>query len=204
MLHPFSHFKSHHTFVTGLLLVAGLLMALPHEGAAQESEQAMKKEAEAASSDTLGDIISELEGEGQFTKLVDALERTGLAMQLRGEEAFTLFAPTDAAFEALPDEKVSALTERQLTRLLRYHVVKGQLQSADVASQDSLVTVQGEGLTIQDNDGQLVVKDGDIVEADIKARNGVIHAVNTVLVPSSMKQTSSQAQKEGEAPKQKR
>jgi len=121
---------------------------------------------------------------GSFKILVAALQATGLDAVLAGDGPFTVFAPTDEAFAKLPEGTVEALLQDKetLSAILTYHVVPGALKSGDVVSQNSLTTVQGGQLQINTTNG-VKVNDSNIVTVDIEGRNGVIHVIDTVLLP---------------------
>jgi len=123
---------------------------------------------------------------GSFTTLVAAVEAAGLAETLSGEGPFTVFAPTDEAFAALPEGTVESLllpeNQEQLISVLTYHVVPGAVMSTDLTDGMMAPTVQGSELTIDLSDG-VMVNDATVTTADIEASNGVIHVVDTVILP---------------------
>lgn len=136
-----------------------------------------------------GDIVDTAVGAGQFTTLVTAVKEAGLVETLKGEGPFTVFAPTDAAFAKLPDGTVESLLEpenkEKLTEILTYHVVSGKVMSSDIAGKEiEAETVQGSTLDIDATDG-VTVNDANVVKADVAASNGVIHVIDTVLMPQS-------------------
>jgi uncharacterized surface protein with fasciclin (FAS1) repeats len=121
---------------------------------------------------------------GQFTTLVAAVKAAGLVETLSGKGPFTVFAPNDAAFAKLPKGTVEGLLKdkAKLTAVLTYHVVPGKVMSSDLKNGMMVKTVQGENLTINTTMGPMV-NDAKIVQADIVTKNGVIHAIDTVLMP---------------------
>lgn len=130
------------------------------------------------------DIVDTAVGAGQFTTLVTAVTAAGLAETLKGKGPFTVFAPTDAAFAKVPKADLDALLadKEKLTAVLTYHVVPGKLMAADLAGKTSLKTVQGGELTLDTSNGVSV--DGATVStADIETSNGVIHAIDSVVMP---------------------
>ncbi len=133
-----------------------------------------------------GDIVDVAVGAGSFTMLVDALEAAGLVDTLTGEGPLTVFAPTDEAFAKIDKADLDALLadKEKLTAVLSYHVVPGKLMAADVVKLDSSKTVQGESITIDTNDG-VKVDNARVVKTDIMASNGVIHVIDTVIMPKS-------------------
>ena len=131
------------------------------------------------------DLVTTRANRGDFTILVDALRSTGLDAALASDDAFTLFAPTDAAFEKLPAGTLDGLTPEQLTGILRYHVLVGSATSEDAAALDAAPSVQGSDLTFATSDAGLTVNGAAITEADVYASNGVIHVIDTVLMPEA-------------------
>lgn len=133
------------------------------------------------------DIVDTAVEAGQFETLVAAVEAAGLVETLKGEGPFTVFAPTDEAFAALPKGTVESLLEEenrdQLEAILTYHVVPGKVMAEDAMATDSATTVQGQDLTITTMDGSVMIDDATVVQADIEASNGVIHVIDGVLMP---------------------
>lgn len=134
------------------------------------------------------DIVDVAAGAGQFDTLVGALEETGLDEALRGPGPFTVFAPTDAAFAALSDEEQRILLNPEnrdrLENLLLFHVVEGELTSADIAGRAVIVdTLSGNPLAIDGTASPINVGGAPLEGADIPADNGVIHVVGEVVVP---------------------
>ncbi len=130
------------------------------------------------------DLVSALDAADNFTILVKALRDTGLDKALSGTETFTLFAPTDEAFQKLPAGTLDGLTADELVGILRYHVLAGTVTSADAAALTSAPTVEGDELAIATTDEGLTVGEAHVTEADIEVSNGVIHVIDTVLLPS--------------------
>ncbi len=135
------------------------------------------------------DIVDTAVGAGQFQTLVAAVQAAGLEETLRGPGPFTVFAPTDEAFAALPEGTVENLlrpeNREQLVAILTYHVVSGDVRAAQVTQMDSATTVQGAALPISTADGQVRVGEATVVQADVPASNGVIHVIDRVLLPPS-------------------
>ena len=135
--------------------------------------------------DEPGTIVEVAVAAGDFTTLVAAVEAADLVDTLSGEGPFTVFAPTDAAFEALPEGALDDLLAdpAALADVLTYHVVAGEVYAADVVELDSAETVNGASVDIQ-VDGDTVTIDGaQVVVTDIEASNGVIHVIDAVLLP---------------------
>lgn len=132
------------------------------------------------------DIVDTATEAGTFTTLVAAVQAADLVDTLKGDGPFTVFAPTDAAFAALPDGTVAMLLEPEnkdkLVAILTYHVVPGKVMSGDLSDDMKAATVQGGEVTI-DLDNGVMVNDANVVTADIEAENGVIHVIDKVIMP---------------------
>jgi transforming growth factor-beta-induced protein len=134
-------------------------------------------------------IVDIAVADGRFTTLVAALEAAELVETLNGEGPFTVFAPTDEAFAALPAGTLDSLllpeNKQQLTDILLYHVVSGKVMAADVTTMTSATTVLGQDVTITVKDGKVFLNDTvEVIITDIEASNGVIHVINAVLLPA--------------------
>lgn len=133
------------------------------------------------------DIVDTAVKAGSFKTLAAALEAAGLVETLKGKGPFTVFAPTDDAFAKLPEGTVETLlrpeNKARLTAILTYHVVAGNVTAADVVKLDAAQTVQGQAVTIDATDG-VKINDANVIKADIACENGVIHVIDTVLIPS--------------------
>jgi uncharacterized surface protein with fasciclin (FAS1) repeats len=131
------------------------------------------------------DIVDTAVAAGGFETLVSAVQAAGLVDTLKGEGPFTVFAPTDEAFAKIPEDQLSALlaNETQLTAVLTYHVVAGKVMSTDLSDNMMVETVQGSNLTISLVNASVMVNDANVVQANIECTNGVIHAIDTVLLP---------------------
>jgi uncharacterized surface protein with fasciclin (FAS1) repeats len=159
------------------LALAALLLA-PATAVAQDAQGY-------APAEPAGDIIETATAAGSFTTLAKALEAAGLVETLKGEGPFTVFAPTDEAFAKLPEGTLEALLEdkEKLTAILTYHVVPGEVTSEQAAALTSARTVNGKELTIAAADGKVTVGSATVTQADIPATNGVIHVIDSVLLP---------------------
>ena len=140
---------------------------------------------EEAASNTIVDIAV---ADGRFTTLVAAVTAADLVETLSGEGPFTVFAPTDDAFAALPEGTLDSLllpeNKQQLTDILLYHVVSGKVMAADVVTLPSATTVLGKDVTITVKDGKVFLNDTvEVIITDIEASNGVIHVIDAVLLP---------------------
>ena len=124
---------------------------------------------------------------GTFTTLLAALKAADLAEVLAGDGPFTVFAPTDEAFQKLPEGAVADLlkprNKAQLVRLLKYHVVAGKVSAKDAVAAESAKTLQGGSVRVRIVDGRLRVNDSDVRKTDVPAANGVIHILDSVLTP---------------------
>ncbi|MCX6363121.1 MAG: fasciclin domain-containing protein [Actinobacteria bacterium] len=133
------------------------------------------------------DIVDTAVGAGDFTTLVTAVTAAGLVDTLKGEGPYTVFAPTDAAFAAVPKETLDALLadpKGALTDVLTYHVVSGKVMASDLSDGMMVDTVNGAQLKITVNaDGTVMVNDANVTTADIETSNGVIHVIDSVLLP---------------------
>ncbi|MEG5016103.1 MULTISPECIES: fasciclin domain-containing protein [unclassified Microcoleus] len=136
------------------------------------------------------DIVAIASGDAQFETLTKALGAAGLVTTLQGKGPFTVFAPTDAAFAALPEGTVENLLKPEnkalLTKILTYHVVPGSVVSTSLKSGD-VKSVEGSSLKVGVNAGKVTVSGANVVKADIKASNGVIHVIDKVLMPPDAK-----------------
>lgn len=130
------------------------------------------------------DIVDTAVKAGNFKTLVVAIQTAGLVDTLKSAGPFTVFAPTDAAFAKIPKDKLDALLKDKaaLTKVLTYHVVAAKVMSADVKP-GMVKTVEGQNLTITTSGGNVMVNDAKVVGVDVMASNGVIHAIDTVLMP---------------------
>jgi len=134
------------------------------------------------------DIVDTAAANGQFSTLVAAVQAAGLVDTLKSEGPFTVFAPTDAAFAALPEGTVENLlkpeNKDQLIAVLTYHVVPGKVMAADIAGKSlQVASVQGSELSIDATDG-VKVDNANVVMADIETSNGVIHVLDAVVLPN--------------------
>ena len=125
--------------------------------------------------------------DGRFTTLVAAVQAAGLAETLSGEGSFTVFAPTDDAFAALPEGTVEALLADipALTDILLYHVVDGKVMASDVVALSNAMTLQGQYVDILVEDGKVMIDNAEVIITDIEASNGVIHVIDAVILPES-------------------
>ena len=132
----------------------------------------------------MADIVDTAVGAGSFKTLVAAVQAADLVTTLKGEGPFTVFAPTDAAFDKLPSGTVAALLADlpRLTSILTYHVVPGLVMAADVVKLTSARTVQGQSVSINTMNG-VHIDGATVTQADIITDNGVIHVIDSVILP---------------------
>ena len=133
------------------------------------------------------DIVETAVAAGNFNTLAKALEAADLVSALKGEGPFTVFAPTDAAFAKLPAGTLEGLLKPEkkadLQAILKYHVVSGKVMAADVVNLSSADTLQGKKLSIQVKDGTVMVDKAEVTKTDIECSNGVIHVIDSVVLP---------------------
>ena len=132
------------------------------------------------------DIVDTAMASGDFNTLVTAVKEAGLVDTLKGEGPFTVFAPTDAAFAKIPADQLNALLadKEKLAAVLTYHVVPGKVMSTDVVKLDTAATVQGQSVDINVKDGKVFVDGALVSTVDIETSNGVIHVIDTVILPN--------------------
>jgi uncharacterized surface protein with fasciclin (FAS1) repeats len=132
------------------------------------------------------DIVQTAVDNGNFNTLAAALKAAGLVDTLKGRGPFTVFAPTDAAFAKIPKADLDALLadKARLTQVLTYHVVPGAVMAKDVKP-GSVATVEGSAVTVRTDGGKVMVDNATVTTADVKADNGVIHVIDTVILPKS-------------------
>lgn len=130
-------------------------------------------------------IVETAQSAGNFNTLTTALKATNLDQALQADGPFTVFAPTDEAFAKLPAGTLESLLSQpdKLANILKYHVVAGKKASSELKNQMELETLQGEELKINIKDQKLMVSSANITNSDIKTSNGVIHVIDTVLIP---------------------
>ena len=161
-----------------LIAAAAALVALPSLGSAQNAAYGR------APSKTVAQVAVE---SGNFKTLVAALQAAGLVETLQGNGPFTVFAPTDAAFAKLPAGTVEALLadKEKLTAILTYHVVAGKVMAGDIVRANGAkpATVNGGALDVVVRGGKVYVNGAQVTTADVGASNGVIHVIDTVLLP---------------------
>jgi uncharacterized surface protein with fasciclin (FAS1) repeats len=135
------------------------------------------------------DIVETAVAAGSFKTLATALQAAGLIETLKGPGPFTVFAPTDEAFAKIPKADLDALLKdkAKLTAVLTYHVVAGKVMAADVVKLQSAKTVQGSSVKVRVAGGKVMIDGATVVTTDIGASNGVIHVVDSVILPPAGK-----------------
>ncbi|MEO7935907.1 MAG: fasciclin domain-containing protein [Dokdonella sp.] len=156
------------------LILSTAVLATPLAASASDMSKAPQK-----------DIVDTAVAAGSFKTLAAALQAAGLVDTLKGPGPFTVFAPTDAAFAKLPAGTVDALLKdkAKLTAILTYHVVAGKVEAKDVVKLDSAKTVNGQSVTIKVTGDTVMVDNAKVTATDIEASNGVIHVIDSVLMP---------------------
>ncbi|MBL8090134.1 MAG: fasciclin domain-containing protein [Anaerolineales bacterium] len=181
----------------GLLLVVSLVLAAcaPATTPTPAPEPTAMPEPTATPEPELLDIVDTAVADGRFTTLVAAVEAAGLVETLKGEGPFTVFAPTDDAFAALPEGTVESLllpeNKQQLTDILLYHVVSGKVMAADVVGLTSAPTVLGQDIAINVDMGNVYLNESvKVIITDIETSNGVIHVIDAVLLPPAAEESN--------------
>jgi len=173
------------------VLLPGIMVAmLALTGCATAADTANDQVAEQeAVIESPGNIVEVAVGAGDFNTLVAAIQAAGLVDTLEGPGPFTVFAPTDAAFAALPAGLLDALLLEEnrdvLVQILTYHVISGEVFAADVAAGD-VTTVEGSPITITTADGVVLNGTANVITTDVLASNGVIHAIDAVILPPGL------------------
>ena len=167
---------------SGALVAVALIAALTLSACGSDSEETMDTATEET---TVGTIVDVASGAGNFNTLVAAVKAADLVETLSGTGPFTVFAPTDEAFAALPAGVLAALllpeNKEILVKILTYHVVSGMVMAADITDGD-VATVEGSNVMLVTTSG-VKVNDANVVSADVPASNGVIHAIDAVILP---------------------
>lgn len=150
------------------------------------SSQASSEKKEGYAKST-SDIVDTAISAGSFNTLAAALKAADLVDVLKGQGPFTVFAPTDEAFSKLPAGTLENLlkpeNKEQLRAILTYHVVPGKVKSKDVAAMTSAKTVNGAELNIKVEGDRVMINNSNVAKADVRASNGIIHVIDTVLIP---------------------
>jgi uncharacterized surface protein with fasciclin (FAS1) repeats len=173
---------------TIIAMVAASVLLLSACGSDGSTSDTTVAAADEQMSKKVGNIVAVAQGNEDFSTLVAAVTAAGLGEALSGEGPLTVFAPTNAAFEALPagllDKLLLPENKEVLAQILKYHVVAGKVMAADVAAGD-VETLEGSTFTIA-TEGGVMVNTANVTATDVPASNGVIHVIDAVLVPASI------------------
>ena len=181
--------------VIAIVIGSGLVWALTMNNNTSDTSNSTKQSQQSNEADmqTPGDIVAVASETSSLSTLVTAVKAADLVKTLQGEGPFTVFAPTNAAFDALPEGTLTSLlkpeNKEQLRSILTYHVVSGKVMAADLKDGQVITTVQGNALTVTLMDGKVYLTDvkGNKVmveQADVAAKNGIVHVISGVLLPS--------------------
>ena len=171
-----------------ILTVVALAAAVTLTPTLYAGECSASKDASAATCTAGKDLVAVASGADNFKTLVAAVKAAGLAETLQGKGPFTVFAPTDAAFAKLPAGTVEDLLKPEnrdkLVAILKYHVIFGKVLAADVKTMEAK-TVQGQSVKLVVSDAGVTVNNAKVVKTDVMAENGVIHVIDTVIIPKA-------------------
>jgi uncharacterized surface protein with fasciclin (FAS1) repeats len=174
--------------LVALFALTTIGFAQSNDCSAKESKNNEVKFVKTSNKKKGGDIVDTAVGAGMFNTLVAAVKAAGLVETLKGDGPFTVFAPTDDAFAKLPAGTVENLLKPEnkdlLVKILTYHVVSGKVTAADVVKLKSAKTVQGQNISIKVKKGKVKLnKTTNVVKTDIMTSNGVIHVIDSVIMP---------------------
>lgn len=179
--------KNFFKLLTAVLLSSAIFIACNNEGEKKSTEEATTTPTEEPKMDAPKDVVDIAIGSSDHTTLVSAVTAAGLVETLKGSGPFTIFAPTNAAFATLPAGTVESLLtpekKADLTSILTYHVVSGNVMAADLTNGQKVKTLQGAELTVSIKDGKVMINGANVTAADLKGSNGVIHVIDAVLMP---------------------
>jgi len=172
-------------------MLFGAVTAQAHCGSCATGDDHSKAEKASASMEKMGDkmekmtIVETAASKEDFSILVKAVEAADLRSALSGEGPFTVFAPTNKAFEALPEGVLESLLKdkKKLASILTYHVLQGKVKAEQVVGLDKATTLNGQDVKIKKNDDGVKINDASVVMTDIECSNGVIHVIDKVILP---------------------
>ena len=174
-----------------IFLSIGLLAAAPqaHCGSCGTEKNHDHTTTKAVKQTDASSIIETAEAAGSFKTLLAAVEAAGLGGALSGDGPFTVFAPTDEAFAALPKGTIEALLKdkEQLTSILTYHVLDGAVKSGEVVNIEAAETLNGQSVAIKVSKGKVMIDNANVTTTDIICSNGVIHVIDAVMLPKEEK-----------------
>lgn len=178
------------SLLAAAVLTSATFVACNSEGdkkTAEDTTDVVKEESIEPKMDASKDIVDVAIGSADHTTLVAAVKAAGLVETLKGAGPFTVFAPTNAAFNALPAGTVDGLlkpeSKADLTSILTYHVVAGAVKAADLKDGQKVKTLQGGELTVSIKDGKVMINGANVTAADLAGSNGVVHVIDAVLMP---------------------
>jgi uncharacterized surface protein with fasciclin (FAS1) repeats len=181
------------SIMVAVLAIAGCAAEAPVEEEIVTEEVVEETPEAPVEEEAAGDIVAVASGAGSFTTLVAAIEAAGLLETLQGVGPFTVFAPTDEAFAALPAGLLDALLLEEnreiLVQILTYHVVSGTVLAADVTEGD-VASVEGSAISITVGDGVVLNGTANVTATDVVASNGVIHVIDAVILPPGLEVSS--------------
>ncbi|MEZ4701668.1 MAG: fasciclin domain-containing protein [Rhodothermales bacterium] len=164
---------------TCLMALVLILMGTARAGLAQDDARPVEN---ANYTEAPADVIAVLEEAGDYTMLIDALKKTGLTKQLEGVSAFTLFAPTDAAFEQHAD--LADMPAEKMANVLRHHLVMQKIPTEKATMMKKIKVADGGELAITSEGGKLSIGEAQIVQPNLNSANGVIHGIDAILMPA--------------------
>ncbi len=181
--------KKFFSLLVAVLVSSALFVACNNSGEKKPAEDTgtAKMEPTAPPADAPKDVVDIAIGSPDHTTLVAAVKAADLVTTLKGDGPFTIFAPTNAAFNALPAGTVDGLLKPEkkadLTKILTYHVVAGAVKAADLKDGQKVKTLQGEELTVSVKEGKVMINGANVTAADLTGSNGVVHVIDAVLMP---------------------
>jgi uncharacterized surface protein with fasciclin (FAS1) repeats len=181
--------KNFFAMLSVVVLSSAFFIACNNNGEKKPAEDTtvVKNEPAAPPAEAPKDVVDIAIGSADHSTLVAAVKAAGLVETLKGAGPFTIFAPTNAAFNALPAGTVDNLLKPEkkadLTKILTYHVVAGSVKAADLTDGQKVKTLQGEELTVSIKDGKVMINGANVTAADLVGSNGVIHVIDAVLMP---------------------
>ncbi len=179
--------KNFFTLLAAVVLSSATFVACNNEGE-KTAEETTTVPMDEPKMDAPKDVVDIAIGSPDHTTLVAAVTAAGLVETLKGAGPFTIFAPTNAAFAALPAGTVDGLLmpekKADLTNILTYHVVAGSVKAADLSDGQKIKTLQGGELTVSVKDGKVMINGANVTAADLEGSNGVVHVIDAVLMPA--------------------
>lgn len=176
------------TLITTSLILSGAAMA--DQEISETDLRVADHHMEKASSP--GTVVNVAANAGQFNTLVKAVQAAGLQQTLKGDGPFTILAPTDKAFAALPQSTLQALLDNpeQLAKILKHHVIAGKAAASTVVSSNEITTLNKSDIAVKSMDGKVMLGEARVLKTDIMADNGVIHVIDKVLIPEDFDMAS--------------